>query len=342
MKVTGFFELDNRVEDLGSLKGTLPMLAKIIPWENFRAELQPLRKEHDARVGGRPAFDVVMMFKALVIGVMYNLSDEELEYQIKDRISFMQFLGLDIGDRIPDARTFWLFRDRMTRKGLAEKLFGAFRDILEARGFRARGGQIVDATIVEVPKQRNTRDENKAIKDGKGAPKEWSAARRRQKDVDARWCRKRGRNFFGYKDHVVVDAENKLIRNFRITSAEVHDSKVFEDILVGNESPRVYADSAYSSGEHRARLLADGHEPQLIARAARFRRLDEAEKAENRRISHVRCRIEHVFGNILSKAKTAAIRCIGLARATTILALRNLTYNFNRFIVLENMKNQMS
>jgi len=342
MQVTGFFELDNRVEDLGSLKGTLPLLAEVIPWESFRAELQTLRAERDPSVGGRPGFDVVMMFKALVIGVMYNLSDEELEYQIKDRISFMQFLGLDIGDRIPDARTFWLFRDQMTKKGLAEKLFGAFRESLEARGYRARGGQIVDATIVEVPKQRNTRDENKSIKSGKGAPEDWSEAKRRQKDVDARWCRKRGVNFFGYKDHVVVDAENKLIRNARITSAEVNDGRVFEDILAGNESPEVYADSAYSSKEHRKRLAESGHEPRLVTKAARYRTLNEEEKKENHRVARVRCRIEHVFGNILSKAKTATIRCIGLARATTILILRNLTYNFNRFIVLESLKNQMS
>lgn len=342
MQVTGFFELDNRIEELGTLKGTLPLLAKIIPWENFRGELQTLRAEREASVGGRPAFDVVLMFKALAIGVLYNLSDDELEYQIKDRISFMEFLGLNIGDRIPDAKTLWLFRDKMTQRGLADKLFGAFLKHLEAKGYHAREGQIVDASIVEVPKQRNSRDENKAIKEGKGAPEEWSEHKKRQKDVDARWCKKRGKNYFGYKDHVVVDVENKLIRNSKITSAEVNDSKVFEEILVENKSSEVYADSAYNSKKHRKNLSKLEYEPRLIAKASRYHKLTEEEKAENHRISHVRCRIEHVFGNILSKAKVAAIRCIGIVRANTILTLRNLTYNFTRFAMLENMKAKKS
>jgi transposase, IS5 family len=140
-----------------------------------------------------------------VLASLYNLSDESLEYQVRDRLSFMRFLGLALHDPVPDATTIWLFREELVKAGKIDELFGLFRQHLEARGFNAnaRGGQIIDASIVEAPRQRNTREENDEIKAGT-IPQGWDRkpARNRQKDKDARWTKKHGRSYFGNKNHV--------------------------------------------------------------------------------------------------------------------------------------------
>ena len=187
---------------------------------------------------------------------LYNLSDEQVEYQVRDRLSFTRFLRLGIEDRIPDGTTLWLFREALAKAGLIEKLFERFGQHLEAKGYVARGGQMIDATIVPVPKQRNSRDENEDVKGGK-TPKAWkqNPAKNRQKDKDARWTKKHGKSFYGYKNHVNADAKRKLIRQYEVTDASVHDSQKFDELLnQGNTSADVYADSAYRSAETEAKL----------------------------------------------------------------------------------------
>ena len=165
----------------------------------------------------------------LVLQSLYNLSDEQVEYQVRDRLSFTRFLRLGIEDRIPDGTTLWLFREALAKAGLIEKLFERFGQHLEAKGYVARGGQMIDATIVPVPKQRNSRDENEDVKGGK-TPKAWkqNPAKNRQKDKDARWTKKHGKSFYGYKNHVNADAKRKLIRQYEVTDASVHDSHTMQ------------------------------------------------------------------------------------------------------------------
>ena len=168
---------------------------------------------------GRKPFDVVLMLKILILQALYNLSDDEMEFQIMDRLSFMRFLGLSIGDRVPDAKTIWLFRSKLEQLGLVRELFAKFNSFLAEAGFVARKGQIVDATIVHVPVQRNTPEENAAIKAGNPPVEKWGEAKRRQKDVDARWTQKNGKNHFGYKNHVAVDVGGKFIRDYKVTTS---------------------------------------------------------------------------------------------------------------------------
>ncbi len=162
---------------------------------------------------GRKPVDAIVMFRMLILQSLYNLSDDQAEYQVRDRLSFTRFLKLGIEDRIPDGTTLWLFREKLAKAGLIETLFERFGQHLEANGYIARGGQMVDATIVPVPKQRNTREENEAVKAGQ-MPEDWARkpAKNRQKDKDARWTKKHGKSFFGYKNHVNADARHKLIR----------------------------------------------------------------------------------------------------------------------------------
>lgn len=244
--LNGLFDIYNRLEYLTENGDILPNLKRLVPWEDFRGELEVIYDHERKSNAGRRPFDVVMMFKILILQSLYNLSDDEMEYQIMDRLSFMRFLGLDLDSRVPDAKTIWLFRSKLEEHKLTRKLFDKFNAFLAESGFVARKGQIVDATIVRVPTQRNTREENEAIKAGNPPVENWSDAKKCQKDTDARWTQKRGKNYFGYKNHIEVDVQHKIIRDYKITDAAVHDSKVFEDILdEKNTSRDVYADSAH-------------------------------------------------------------------------------------------------
>ena len=205
---------------------------------------------------------------------------------------------------------------------------------LQASGFVARKGQIVDASIVSVPKQRNTREENALIKKG-GKPEDWNAPKRRQKDTDARWLKKNGKNEYGYKNHVNVDVKHKLIRGYAVTDAGVHDSRVFGDLLHGdNSSGDVYADSAYRSVESLEMLCKGGYREHLQRKGYRHRKLTDWEKRGNHTRSKIRSRIEHVFGVQAMMAGDLLLRTIGIARAWVKIGLRNLAYNMFRFQTL--------
>ena len=206
----GFFDADKRLEALSARGDPLEAIDHLVPWESFRAEIEAVVLTPDElkkSSAGRKPFDAILMFRMLVLQALNNLSDEQLEYQVRDRLSFSRFLGLAIEDSIPDATTLWLFREKLAKAGLIEKLFDRFDQHLAAKGSMARGGQIIDASIVPVPTQRNTRDENAELQAGR-TPAGWKQrpAKLRQKDRDARWTKKHGRSFFGYKNHVNADA----------------------------------------------------------------------------------------------------------------------------------------
>jgi transposase, IS5 family len=272
-----------------------------------------------------------------VLQSLYNLSDEQVEYQVRDRLSFTRFLRLGIEDRIPDGTTLWLFRERLAQGGVIEKLFERFGHHLEANSYIARGGQMVDATIV--PKQRNSREENEAVKVGK-TPDSWerNPAKNRQKDKDARWTKKHGKSFFGYKNHVNADAKHKLIRQYEVTDASVHDSQKFDGLVnQSNTSRDVYADSAYRSAEAERKLGARGLRSRIHQRASRDHALSKAQESANRRKSKVRVRVEHVFAAQQNTLGGRIVRTIGIVRAKAKIGLQNLAYNIRRLVTLERL-----
>jgi IS5 family transposase len=278
------------------------------------------------------------MFKILIIQSLYNLSDDRIEFQILDRISFMRFLDLGLGDRVPDAKTIWLFREQITEAGLIKPLFEQFDACLRENGFWAQKGQIIDASIVETPRQRNSREENKRIKQG-DVPEEWDEAKRRQKDTDARWTKKNGQNYYGYKNHICVDIKHKLIRDYDVTDAAAHDSQVFDRLLDESNSSRdVYADSAYRSEESVERLQNRGFRAHLQRKGCRHRKLTEWEKRGNRTRARKRSRVEHVFGVQAMMAGRLLLRTIGIVRARAKIGLMNLAYNMNRYSMLGEMR----
>jgi IS5 family transposase len=334
MMQTGLFDWHDRFEKLNKNGDPLLKLNQVVDWEIFREPLEKIRhKERKSNAGAKP-YDVVRMFKILIIQSLYNLSDDRIEFQILDRISFMRFLDLGLGDRVPDAKTIWLFREQITEAGLIKPLFEQFDACLRENGFLAQKGQIIDASIIETPRQRNSREENKRIKQG-DVPEDWDEARRRQKDTDARWTKKNGQNYYGYKNHICVDIKHKLIRDYDVTDAAVHDSHVFDQLLDENNSSRdVYADSAYRSEESVERLQKRGFRAHLQRKGCRHRKLTEREKSGNRTRAKKRSRVEHVFGVQTMMAGRLILRTIGIVRARAKIGLMNLAYNINRYSML--------
>lgn len=331
MSQPGLFDLSERHKKLNE-KDPLTHLNALIDWEAFRLVLNQIRPKKKT---GRPSYDLVMMFKILVLQSLYNVSDDEIEYQIRDRYSFCRFLGLLPEDKVPDAKTVWLFREKLTQAVLIKELFYDFDVQLQSKGFVARKGQIVDASFVEAPKQRNTREENETIKQGE-RPKSFAESpnKAKQKDTEARWAKKNNEVHFGYKNHIAIDNQHKLVRAFEITSAEVHDSHVFMELLTENSSADVWADSAYYSDGTEIDLYASGYRSHVHKKGKRNKPLSEKQKEINTRKSRVRARVEHVFGAIHNEQGGLMVRTIGQARATTKIGLMNLVYNMRRCVSL--------
>ena len=331
-----FFGTDELYEKLSDLGDPLEVLSKRIPWDKFanRIKLCRMRKARKSNAGRKPYSDD-LMFKLLVLQALYDLSDEQLEYQVRDRLSFKRFLGLDLTDKVPDCKTVWVFREFLIQNRLLEKLFDRFNRHLDEQGFLARSGQIVDASIIQVPRQRNSRDENALIKEEGAAPGQWSEAKRRQKDIDARWVTKHGQRYFGYKNHVSVDVHGKFIRCFSVGSADEHDSQRFNGLIdPDNSSADVYADSAYRSRQISEELKSNGYRNKIHHRAYRNKPLTENQKRVNKQRSKIRARVEHVFASIKNRL-TTGVRTVGLRRAEFKIGMMNLTYNMNRLMLLE-------
>lgn len=334
----GFFDLEDRHALLQRLGDPLPKLNEVVDWETFRPLLKKLRKKKDRRKGGRPAFDEVLMLKVLVLQQLYNLSDDQVEFQIRDRYSFCRFLKLSPEGRVPDAKTVWLYRERIKRAGLMERLFDGLLEQIGAAGYVARRGQIVDATMVQAPRQRNTREENEKIKGGE-VPAQWSDSKRSQKDVDARWTLKYGQRHYGYKNHVSVDREHKLVRSFEVSDASSHDGRYLEGLLDGHNTSRdVWADAMYRSREREAMLKELGFRSHVQRQGQASKPLTERELEANHKRAKQRIRVEHVFGAQQAMGRKI-VRTIGLERAKMKIGMMNFVYNLKRWAWLsENVR----
>jgi IS5 family transposase len=325
-----FEHRDRHIDRLGN---PLLELDAHVDWEAFRPLLEQVRVKERKSSAGRKPLDVVLMFKALVLSSFYNLSDEQLEYQIEDRRSFQRFIGLPDARRAPDRNSFWLFRESLKELKLTEKLFDQFNRQLDRAGLIARKGQLVDASFVKAPVQRNTPDENVLLKAGE-VPSAWPENKRRQKDTDARWTKKGGKSHYGYKNHVNVDNAHKLVRKYAVTDASVHDSQKLVELLDnGNASRAVWGDSAFRSAEIETKLKAKGYRSHIHRKGVRGKPLTAWEKQGNKTRSKTRCRVEHVFAS-MAQWGGKAVRCIGQARAEVRIGFMNLTYNIRRFCTL--------
>jgi transposase, IS5 family len=326
----GFFDVDERLKRLSVLGDHLEGFSGAVDFEMFRSDLIAALGYSDGAQGGRPPFDPVMMFKILVIQAMDNLSDERAEFLINDRMSFMRFLGLGLADRVPDARTIWLFREKLTRAGAIEPLFTRFDAALRASGYIAMSGQIVDATLVAAPKQRNTQEEKRAIK-----------------DRDARWTVKFSKAkerpdgtkppvdiaipTFGYQNHIAIDRAFGFIRKWSATDAAAYEGARLREGLLdkNNTASSVWADTAYRSAANETFMEKNGFRSQVHRKKPKGRPMPEAVRRANAIKSTVRSRVEHVFAEQKDRMGLF-VRTVGIARARVKIGMANLVYNFKR------------
>ena len=347
----GFFDFDERLAELSAKGDDLERVKALVDFEMFRPALEAAVPRSNRSRGGRPAFDHVLMFKVLILQAMHALSDERAEFLIKDRLSFMRFLDLGLADAVPDANTIWTFREALKKADAVDGLFRRFDEALRATGFLAMSGQIVDATIVAAPKQRNTIEEKKAIREGR-VPDDWKdkPAKLAQKDRDARWTVKYTKAkpredgsmpavdlaipAFGYKNHVSIDRGFGLIRKWTATHAAAHDGARLEDVLDRtNTASDVWADTAYRSAKNEAMMARRGFISRIHRRKPQGRPMPERIRIANARKSKVRSAVEHVFAH-QKGLMGLVVRTIGVARARVKIGMANLAYNMRRFVWL--------
>ncbi len=351
----GLFDIDERLKRLSDLGDQLLAFAKVVDFEIFRPELLRALTYSEGPLGGRPPFDPVAMFKILVIQAANNLSDERAEFLINDRLSFMRFLGLSLSDRVPDARTIWLFREKLTKAEAIKPLFERFDAALRGAGYIAMGGQIVDASLIAAPKQRNTEGEKKAIKEGR-IPEDWKTnpAKLSHKDRDARWTVKFSKAkarpdgsvppvdiaipVFGYQNHVSIDREYGLIRRWDATDAAAYEGARLREGLLdkSNTASAVWADTAYRSKANEEFLEKNGFVSRIHRKKPPGRAKPETTRRANALKSKVRSGVEHVFAVQKDKMELF-IRTVGIARATIKIGMANLVFNLKRFVYLDRL-----
>jgi transposase, IS5 family len=350
----GLFDVDERLRRLSDIGDQLEAFAAVVDFEMFRPDLVAALNYSDGTKGGRPPFDPVLMFKILVIQAQNNLSDDRAEFLINDRLSCMRFLGLGLTDRVPDAKTIWAFRERLTKAGAIEALFARFDRAIREAGYIPMSGQIIDASLVSAPKQRNNDGEKKEIKEGR-IPKGWKAkpAKLRQKDRDARWTLVFGKArlredgtrhadiaipVFGYKSHASIDRRHGFIRKWDVTDASRHDGRMLRRGLLDgtNTGTTVWADSAYRSSANETFMERHGFRSQVHHRKPKGRPMPLHIRRGNASRSSVRAAVEHVFAH-QKGPMGLCIRTIGIARAKVKIGLANLTYNIRRLVLQERL-----
>ena len=331
---TSLFAAKEREQKLDRKGDLLATLEKPVDFTALALEVDRIAPRTSDKRGGRPSYPTELMVRVLILQQLYNLSDDSVEYQLLDRLSFQRFCGLLHSSSIPDAKTVWVFRERVRKAGGSATLFEAVQRQLQRHGYIARGGQIVDATLVEAPIQ-HLRKEEKALVKQAATPAHWTPAKRRQKDTDASWTKKHGKSHHGYKLSVSVDRRYKLIRKRHISTAKEHDTNHFERLLdPANTSQEVWADKGYEDRPREQRLQANGWRLQLQRKAKRGKSQSNCQKQRNRRIASPRARVEHVFGAMVAMGGKG-IRTLGLARAEFVISLKATVYNLRRLCTLK-------
>jgi IS5 family transposase len=319
----------------------------------FRPVLTKALRRSAPSKGGRPPFDPVLKFRMLVLQSLHGLSLAQTSYMVRDRLSCMRFCGLGPGDRVPDENTLWDFRETLIKARALDKAFERLDGTISQAGYLPMGGQIIDATLVAAPKQRNTDGEKAAIKEGQGASEIWPdhPAKAAQKDTSARWTVKFAKAkpkddgtpqidiaipFFGYKSHISIDRRHGIIRREKTTDAAAHDGARLREGLIdpANTASDVWADTAYRSAANEAFLEKAGKTSRIHRKKPRGKPMSRTVAKGNATRSKVRARVEHVFAEQKDRMGLF-IRTIGIARAAATITLANMAYNMKRWCWLE-------
>ena len=327
-----FFDEEKRLNKLSKLGDKLEQLNEIVNWEIFVPVLDAaIPREKNNPKGGRPPYDSLLMFKILVLKRMNGLSDGEMDYMINDRLSFMRFLGIKVTDTIPDANTIWTYGELLSGSEAGKDIFDRFNEEIEKRGYITRKGTLVDASFVEAPRRKNTKEQREKLKEGE-IPEEWADPAHPQKlmqrDTDATWTKKGDTAYFGYKNNVKADRDSKIITDYNVTTASTNDVKGAEGLIDATDEV-IYADAAYPS-----LTLPEGVVNMISEKPARNNPLTEEQRAANHEKAKIRCRVEHIFAGMVQSTGGMEIRCKSKKRAELSVGLMNLCYNMRRVLSL--------
>ena len=314
-------------------KDPLVALNELIDFKSLVDVVEAIAPRKQSEKGGRPAYPTEIMLRVIILKRLNNLSNDQIEFMLNDRMSFQRFTQLSDSPNIPDANTIWVFEERIGEK-TAKALFDAVERQITQHGYSARKGQIVDATLIPVPKQR-IRSKEKEITDQKAMPIEWTAHKRAQKDIDASWTTKHGKHHFGYKLGVNVDVRCKVIRAIDLTTAKDHDINQLENLIdLNNTNKDFFADKGYASKEKEQALSDKGLNPRVQHKKAKGKPLSKQLEKRNTTIAKTRSRVEHIFGGI-EQMGGKCIRVIGQQRANFVMTMMATVYNLKRFVFLQ-------
>ena len=293
----------------------LERLHGLVRWYRFEKVLSGLRDDGP----GRPAWPLLVMFKALLLQALYGLSERELEAALGDRLSFRRFVGLSIEDAVPDHTTLNRFRNGLAQAGLLEKLFSELDRQLDQAGMILRRGTMLDATLIEAVSAPP-----RTGRDGQEHP---------SKDPDAAFAKRSGKagSTFGYKAHVGVDDGFGMIRSVITTPANINDTTPADDLILGDEKV-VWADAAYHTHGREAALRAQGVKPRLMRRPNKHHpELPPRLKRYNRLIARRRAAVETTFATLKNRMGLSAIRYVGLAKARAQVLIAAMAFNMRRW-----------
>jgi IS5 family transposase len=270
---------------------TLGAISELVDWDALVKVVSVLDRTREGK-GGRPPISFEIKLKMLFLQNTFNLSDEELEDQLIDRLSFQQFVGLGYDEEIPDFTTIWHFKEGLIKAGLMDEIFTRIIGQIEEKGLILRKGTIVDATIIQSGNRPLSRKKREELEESPS----------RQIDTEARSTAKNGKKHFGYKGHIGVDAESKIIRKRTFTPANVHDSRELENVVSGDEQS-VWGDKAYPRQEDKRAARKSGVYYGILDKATRGKKLSTKQQKRNRQKSKVRAAVEHPFAFFRKKLK---------------------------------------
>lgn len=290
--------LDNRPEKKKPKKDFLCEVDGYVDWGIYR---KPLERSYTQSPYGPPRYDVLVLFKMVLLQQWYDLSDAEVEEYVSDRLSFRRFLGLSVMDDVPDETTICLFRKHLIVSGLYDWLFETMQTELNNRHLFVKKGAMLDATFIQAPR----------------------------KDPDA----KDGHKGHGYSVHTHVDAESELVRELEMTSAEVHDSQEEENLLFGDEQS-IWADKGYFNDEKKREMRQAGIYCGVLDKAKRNHPLSRKQKKRNVQKSRVRSGVEHPYAHMKHHQNYRRTRYRGLEKNRYHATFQVMAYNFKRMVFL--------
>ena len=306
----------------------------MIDFEMFRPTLEAaVLNKNKGKRGAKP-YDLILLLKMSYLQEIHNLSYKQTEKECIDRYSFREFLDIDNLKDIPDANSLWNFHQKLEKNDVMRQIFDKLHSLLEEEGVILNEGKIVDATRITVPKKHKKTKryaENNTIDNNENDKK--------IKENSASWTKKHGKSYFGFKNHIKIDAKSKFIDTYEVTTASTHDSKVLEKLLEKSDrGQKLYADSAYIGQPIKKMLNKYGVKSFILEKGYRNKPLRVAQKIINRLRSKIRVRVEHVFRFMENSMHGKHRRVQNLKAMRTRVGLMNSCYNMCRYVQIKRLK----